>query len=396
MAIIPKLALIPSGYKAGKLYSVLPTDGAGDFTTTRASVATRVNSNGLIEEVAANVPRLDYSDGGCPSLLLEPTTLNLVPYSENFSNSSWVGGGNITVESGYLAPDGSNNACKVSGSGGALNTSIGLLQSTTRSIYVRTVSGVGKISLLSYFGNSNNLFDITEEWQRFEISTSIGTGTNSFYAVDFRSLSATLSEVIIWGANATNDQSYATSYIKNEGTSAGITRSADTANGAGNSTVINSTEGVLYFEGIATNPDVSANSQISISSATNSGNNRVMITPSSDTLLILRFNAGGTQLVTQAVTVSSLSVNSKIAVRWGNGNYSLYQNGSEVYTQAIASTPTGLAKLNFSSVTETNNFNGKVKDVRVYTTALSNIEIEKLTSWTSFTAMANGQSYTII
>jgi len=396
MAIIPKLALIPSGYKAGKLYSVLPTDGAGDFTTTRASVATRVNSNGLIEEVAANVPRLDYSDGGCPSLLLEPTTLNLVPDSENFSNSSWVGGGNITVESGYLAPDGSNNACKVSGSGGALNTSIGLLQSTTRSIYARTVSGVGKISLLSYFGNSNNLFDITEEWQRFEVSTSISTGVNSFYAVDFRSLSATLSEVIIWGANATNDQSYATSYIKNEGTSAGITRSADTANGAGNSTVINSTEGVLYFEGIATNPDVSANSQISISSATNSGDNRVMIAPSSDTQLILRFNAGGTQLVTQAVTVSSLSVNSKIAVRWGNGNYSLYQNGSEVYTQAIASTPTGLAKLNFSSVTETNNFNGKVKDVRVYTTALSNIEIEKLTSWTSFTAMANGQSYTII
>jgi hypothetical protein len=31
MATIPSLALIPSGYKASKVYSVLPTDGSGDF-----------------------------------------------------------------------------------------------------------------------------------------------------------------------------------------------------------------------------------------------------------------------------------------------------------------------------------------------------------------------------
>ena len=73
---IPSIAMIPSGYKANKLYSVLPTNGDGDFTTTRNTVATRVNENGLIEEVASNVPRLDYSDGGCPSLLLEPTSTN--------------------------------------------------------------------------------------------------------------------------------------------------------------------------------------------------------------------------------------------------------------------------------------------------------------------------------
>ena len=36
MSKIPSIAMIPSGYKASKLYSVLPTDGTGDFTTTRA------------------------------------------------------------------------------------------------------------------------------------------------------------------------------------------------------------------------------------------------------------------------------------------------------------------------------------------------------------------------
>ena len=40
---IPKLAMIPSGYKEGKVYSVLPTNGDGDFTFSRGSSATRVN-----------------------------------------------------------------------------------------------------------------------------------------------------------------------------------------------------------------------------------------------------------------------------------------------------------------------------------------------------------------
>ena len=48
---IPSLAMIPSGYKDGKVYSVLPTNGDGDFTFARGSNATRVNKDGLIEDV---------------------------------------------------------------------------------------------------------------------------------------------------------------------------------------------------------------------------------------------------------------------------------------------------------------------------------------------------------
>jgi hypothetical protein len=49
------LVLIPSGYKNAKVYSVKPTDGTGDLTFTRASNATRVASNGLIEKVRTNL-----------------------------------------------------------------------------------------------------------------------------------------------------------------------------------------------------------------------------------------------------------------------------------------------------------------------------------------------------
>jgi hypothetical protein len=118
----PKLALIPTGYKAGKLYSVLPESGVGDFTVVRATEATRVNEEGLIETMGANVPRLDYSGGGCPVLLTEPQRTNLITYSEDFSNASW---NTSRIEtpyiSGVVSPDGTLNAYTLEISSGEVN-----------------------------------------------------------------------------------------------------------------------------------------------------------------------------------------------------------------------------------------------------------------------------------
>ena len=51
------LVMIPSAYKDGKLYSIRPTDGDGDFTFSRGSnlAATRVDVNGLIEKGRENL-----------------------------------------------------------------------------------------------------------------------------------------------------------------------------------------------------------------------------------------------------------------------------------------------------------------------------------------------------
>ena len=94
---IPSIAMIPSGYKLNKVYSVLPTDGSGDLITARTTTATRVNSDGLIEEMATGVPRLDYTGGGCPSLLLEPASTNEITYPLSFANDYWTKSG-ATIE----------------------------------------------------------------------------------------------------------------------------------------------------------------------------------------------------------------------------------------------------------------------------------------------------------
>ena len=84
----PKLALIPAA-QGSKFYSVLPSDGVGDFDFTRASAATRVNKDGLIETVASGQSRLNYPliDGvvnGCPSHLLEPSRQQLTSIFTRF------------------------------------------------------------------------------------------------------------------------------------------------------------------------------------------------------------------------------------------------------------------------------------------------------------------------
>ena len=99
------LFITPNGYKTSKLYAQTPSNGNGDLTWTRNSGATRVNSAGLIENVLANVSRLDYSLGGCPSILLEPQRTNLALNSGDALSGGGTGG--VVVADQITAPDGS-------------------------------------------------------------------------------------------------------------------------------------------------------------------------------------------------------------------------------------------------------------------------------------------------
>ena len=55
------------------------------FTFTRASSATRVNKDGLIEVVGQNKPRVDFLNNTSGHLLLEPTRTNFLTVSQSRS-----------------------------------------------------------------------------------------------------------------------------------------------------------------------------------------------------------------------------------------------------------------------------------------------------------------------
>tara|TARA_R100000541_G_scaffold13648_2_gene22766 strand:- start:2607 stop:3542 length:936 start_codon:yes stop_codon:yes gene_type:complete len=113
----PKLAMIPSGYNAAdaKLYSILPSDGSGDFTVSVDADATRVNKDGLIEGVALNQARLTYDplNPECPSLLLESESTNLQVYSQEFNNSAWTKIQSTITANNTTSPSGEFNADKL-------------------------------------------------------------------------------------------------------------------------------------------------------------------------------------------------------------------------------------------------------------------------------------------
>lgn len=211
---------------------------ATDYIETGTSAA----QSGILEDM----PRLDYS-GSCPSLLLEPQRTNKLVHSEYFD--SWTQNA-VDLDFGYLAPDGTYSAYKVTDNTGQNNASLyigGILYNDTRSIWARTTSGTGSVDLMTYFENTNNTFNITEEWQRFDVSSvTTSVGSTNFYAVDFRG--GGLNEVILWGAQA-EVGSYPTSYIPTYGTSQ--TRSKESFNMNLQSQGIfesSDTQGVLMIE----------------------------------------------------------------------------------------------------------------------------------------------------
>ena len=251
MSILTDASLIitPNAYKAGSLLAVVPSNGNGDLTWTRNSGATRVNSAGLIEDVLANVPRLDYSLGGCPSILLEPQRTNLALRSEEFENAiNWTNltGGTginpIRIANSVIALNGFMTADTIIFNRGVGNTiadqstinqQINIISAGNYnfSVYVKATnpSDIGK-EIFIRCGSASNLQPeiLTAEYRRIYLVTNIITiGSNIFQFGTRGTITSNISNIVsvdIWGAQV-EAGAYPTSYIPT--TSATVTRVAD-------------------------------------------------------------------------------------------------------------------------------------------------------------------------
>ena len=322
-----------------------------------------------------DIPRIDYTNGE-PSILLEPQSTNLVTYSEDFSQ--WIAGGDTSIQSGFLAPNGTNTAYKVSGTSGALTLSGIANQTRTRTIWAKTVSGNGQANLCSYKDNTNNLFTITNQWQRFEVNgTTTATGSTSFYAVDFRG-GTTLTEILIWGAQL-EDLLYATSYIPTSGSA--VTRSADAANNAGNSDLFNDSEGVLYAEIKALANDGTSR-HFSINDGTAA--NKVEIYYDSTTNEINgHINVSGASSALFSQTFATVLEYHKVAVKYKANDFSMFVDGRQIATDTsgVVFPANTLNNLAFDKGNATLDFYADVKSVMVFKEALTDLELEKLTGY---------------
>jgi hypothetical protein len=401
MSKIPTIAMIPSAYKANKVYSVLPTNGDADLDFARTSTRTRVNEIGLIEDLATGVPALDYTDGGCPSLLVEPQSTNLITYSEDFSDASWSKSNATITSNAIISPKGGLTATKLVEDNTnsqhkiqetAVSVSVGnviysqFIKKGERSKVLLEIGGGGGSAsfdldlgiVISQTNVTAEIKSYDNDWYRCSVyysapSTSVFIGTYILNDLEETSYQGDgTSGVYIWGAQV-EEQSYATSYIPTSGATA--TRVAETLSKTGLSNYINSSEGVLYGNLSQLNSDTS----IRVVSLNNSSSDRVYFGFFSSSV-IYGVRSNGVVQFENSYNISSSLDFIKFAIKYKENDFSLWINGVEVNTVITGVTPINLTDLSFDGGSLTTPFYGKVKDLRVYNQVLTDTELQNLTS----------------
>ena len=170
-------------------------------------------------------------------------------------------------------------------------------------------------------------------------------------------------------------QSYATSYIPTAGTT--VTRNQETCINA--TPEINSEEGVLYAE-ISALALAGGDSRISLSNGTL--NNRVTFAYSpnpSKAYIIIKMN--GISVINDLnLEIGNHLENKKIAISYKSGDTKVFLNGTEIKASTILFSGATLNDLSFESANNSVDFFGNTKDLQVYTKALSDAELIKLTT----------------
>ena len=432
----PSLLNVPYRFKPGTLYSQIPDSGLGDFTVTRSAsnVATRVNAQGFIETVADNVPRLDYPLGGiangCPALLVEPSAQNVIVQSQNWLASGWRSdvSGNVTTvtgTTGTLDPLGTNTANAISptsgntshikvGSDGSASFTSGTIY--TASAFFKQGTGnagryvqiawpparfaantfanfdlqLGTVALVTGSTVTAGIENYGNGWYRCRCTNtciSTGTGANGISIALIETSGATRLPTFIgtttdvlygWGAQ-TETGSVATSYIPT--TTAAVTRGADVISKTGVGSLIGQTEGTLYAE-----VDVQkllgsvTRSIFAINDGTTS--NRVQFIFTSTVSNTIRMTLQNSQTTNLSTTISTTGIY-KLAVGYTQGGTaSFFLNGNQVGTDsAIGSFSNTLSEVQLgSSVAGSAQFNDRIRAIALYTTRLSNTELQALTT----------------
>lgn len=338
-------------------------------------------------------------DSGCGSWLLEPQRTNKATYSEDFSNAYWTKS-NASVVSGFASPDGNNNAYKlVEGAinsehyvrSGFINTTDGgsiipsiFVKSAERSqvvfkedAYTGQFMTVDLIAeTISTNGENANLTKIANGWFRIDFK-SLGKPSTRWKVSPAVNSTSTYqgdgtSGIYIFGFQLEDNVSYATSYIPTNG--ATNTRLQDIANNSGNSTLINSTEGVLYAE--VSKDTTAIDGGVSISDGTYS--NRVLFYFSTSGDIRAYVYSSGLQAI---IVKNGLDYtqNNKLAVKYSATSTKFFVNGSLVGEDTSSTMPVGLNQMNFHDGGEGSPFYGKAKALAVYKEALTDANLRSLT-----------------
>jgi hypothetical protein len=234
---------------------------------TRASTATFIGSDGLIQSAAINAARFDHDPVtlACKGLLIEEQRQNSLSYSEVFANAYWTKSTSSTPANTSLAPNGNSvNTALVANSTvypSVHKTMSGITsgQSQTLSIFAKPLTtstlslelrGAGLTPDATFnlaTGTATGIGVITpfaNGWYRCSISKVINS-TSVLSIIGMGSTASINDSILIWGAQL-EAGSFPTSYIPT--TTASVVRSADVCSITGSAFTgfYNQPEGTLF------------------------------------------------------------------------------------------------------------------------------------------------------
>jgi hypothetical protein len=197
------LVAIPSGYKAGTIFSQVPTDGAGDLDYDCSTTSTRINESGLLKNVDINVPNVNFK-GNCGKFLFEGQDTNFSTHNITLDSSTWTIFGNrgTTTLNAAISPDGTFNATKITPSNfntrfmwfnlgstrptNFLSISVYAKAGGLNKIAVRESNNTGQYAsfdlsngtIIDNGGNEATIEALTNGWYRCEVSIESGNTSN--------------------------------------------------------------------------------------------------------------------------------------------------------------------------------------------------------------------------
>jgi hypothetical protein len=326
-------------------------------------------------ETRLNIPRLDYSLGSCPSLLVEPQRTNQYTKSEDFNG--WSSKTLVTTTADYsISPSGILNADRLQFTGsGFLHNAIAQVSATqyTVSCYAkRNDSGTQSVGFfVNGTGTVDSAWSLTNEWQRFTYTYTASNNSQNGIA----GLSG--ADVSVFGFQR-EAGAYPTSYIPT--TSASVTRNADAISKTGISSLIGQTEGTIYLEA-----DIQKHNEsefyVAISNGSSLGEAIYLYQPSGGILQVL-FRTGG---VNETISILNANWNigyNKIAIAYNSTSGEVFMNGVSQGTVALSALPT-CSQLTLGARPDIpGNLvgSGGYKSTAIFKTRLTNAQLASLTS----------------
>jgi len=377
------------------------------FNFTRASSATRVNKDGLIETVGSGIPRIDFQGNTKGALLLEPQRTNYQPYSTIFS--SW-GVVDVTVGLNYgLSPDGFNNSVLITEGTGSTQHRIVKGSPASSGIYTLSCfvkNKVGNRQAYIDMGAVTGFFNFdTETMFSAAGTTSVESWSNGWYRISITSNTNVTPTVNYLGTGKNNSEtfqgdgssaieffapqleqgSYATSYIPTQGSA--VTRLADSCSQTVPDGVIGQTEGTMYAEIDFKSKPEAGSPIVSIMTLNNNVNNL-----QNCIILGIERQSEGVNRFYPFVQVSNSTVANviggtltdgiyKVAFAYKQNDFVLYVNGVQIGTDTNGVVPTTSQVLVGERYnTDTYKIADGIKETKLYNTRLSNSELAALTS----------------